>query len=486
MMMMSKDSDTSSTSTPSSSSVVVGGGDGNNNDDDTSKSNNVASILNGFDRYESLDDDDGNDDDHNNAISTSHQQQVPSPSSLLLFLFTPKYQYSTKNNPLCGICFTQWMTILSQRYHQIEWTTYWPRLVVVTLLSIFNSILAFVESLLYPDKQIHSIHLNERPVFILGHPRTGTTLLHSLLALDSNRFDICTTFCAGFPNCFLWFESIGKHLFKGVIDETRPMDNVPLNFDLPQEDELATNLLSGGISPYMPLFFMKQEMEFRPYFTFDSDRTESNHISQEELAKAKKEWTSSFLYLLKKLTWRGMLRNKTNNEPKRRLLLKSPVHTARIQLLLQLFPNAQFIYIHRHPYDVLRSAIHMADTTYWYTYLNTPSEDEILEFILRQYEILWETYEIDRQLLKSNQLIEVSFDELTKDPISTINSIYDKLQWKLSSEYKSNLEKQLSQNTNYKNYQRNKHKSLPLNLKAIVDRRWSDSFHRLGYSKNNT
>jgi len=44
----------------------------------------------------------------------------------------------------------------------------------------------------------------------------------------------------------------------------------------------------------------------------------------------------------------------------KRLLLKSPVHTARIKLLLKLFPDAQFVYIHRNPYDVFRSAVNMA------------------------------------------------------------------------------------------------------------------------------
>ena len=43
----------------------------------------------------------------------------------------------------------------------------------------------------------------------------------------------------------------------------------------------------------------------------------------------------------------------------KRLLLKSPVHTARVRILKRLFPDAQFVYIHRNPYDVFRSAAHM-------------------------------------------------------------------------------------------------------------------------------
>lgn len=47
------------------------------------------------------------------------------------------------------------------------------------------------------------------------------------------------------------------------------------------------------------------------------------------------------------------------------LLIKSPVHTARVRLVLGLFPRARFLYIHRDPYEVFQSAVHMADTYYW-------------------------------------------------------------------------------------------------------------------------
>ena len=42
------------------------------------------------------------------------------------------------------------------------------------------------------------------------------------------------------------------------------MNNMKLHFDLPQEDELGTSLLSGlRVSPYSSLIFMKDEMEYR-------------------------------------------------------------------------------------------------------------------------------------------------------------------------------------------------------------------------------
>lgn len=73
------------------------------------------------------------------------------------------------------------------------------------------------------------------------------------------------------------------------------------------------------------------------------------------------------------------------------LLIKSPVHTARVKLLLQMFPKAKFIYVHRHPYEVLQSAAVLAERYYGYCSLQRPSQKDVSDFIFEQYELLWNT-----------------------------------------------------------------------------------------------
>ena len=150
------------------------------------------------------------------------------------------------------------------------------------------------------------------------------------------------------------------------MDKTRPMDNLALAWDTPQEDELAVNQLSGGASPYMPLMFMKREKSFRKYYTL-------REASEAEL----KRWKDAFMYFAKKLQL-------ASGGAHKRLLLRSPVHTARVFLLHSMFPNAQFIFIHRHPYEVFQSAVHMADAYYWQCYFQLPTAEEVEEFILFQ------------------------------------------------------------------------------------------------------
>ena len=73
-----------------------------------------------------------------------------------------------------------------------------------------------------------------------GRQARGALLLTPLLLLDAGTFQV------GFPSTFLSLERF-KPALAPMLDSTRPMDNMALDFDLPQEDELATNVLSGKI-----------------------------------------------------------------------------------------------------------------------------------------------------------------------------------------------------------------------------------------------
>ena len=115
--------------------------------------------------------------------------------------FTPAHRWSFKNNAICGICLGQWLPLLWCYRAHVEWRAYWQRVAFVTILAGLNSLLASIEEVLH-GRSIARQRIHPRPLFVLGHPRTGTTLLHSLLALD-DELGTCSTFCAGFPSSFL-------------------------------------------------------------------------------------------------------------------------------------------------------------------------------------------------------------------------------------------------------------------------------------------
>ena len=137
---------------------------------------------------------------------------------------------------------------------------------------------------------------------------------------------------------------------------------------------------------------------------------------------------------------------------------------------------------------------HMADTTYWYTYLNTPSNEQVTEFILRQYEILYDRYEQGRKHIvgdsscegdskqQNQRLVEISYDELSQEPLKTAQKIYEKLGWKWTPSYQKRLETELF-GREFKSYQKNRHKNLDPSMRSVINNRWGPSFERFGYTK---
>lgn len=110
----------------------------------------------------------------------------------------------------------------------VQWIEiqYYPRMLFISLLSVFNSFLACIEHVLY-NSAIYCTDLPDDPIFIIGHPRTGTTLLHNLLSSDTQHFFYATTFCVGFPSCFLWFESSGKQVLAPGLSMTMSITSKP-------------------------------------------------------------------------------------------------------------------------------------------------------------------------------------------------------------------------------------------------------------------
>lgn len=268
------------------------------------------------------------------------------------YKFTFKHKWSLKNNLISGITLPAWLKMLYRHGWSIDLYMYWHRVLFITFMSFINWILAAIENYFFAEK-IASQTIHSEPVFILGHPRTGTTHLHKLLSLDIN-FATTTTFQAGFSSSFLILENF-QWFLEWLIDKKRPMDNMDLSFSTPAEDEIAVNCLTGGISPYCCLSFMSHFRQLLTYCTFE-DASDSD----------REEWCSKFIYFLKKVSLSSATKaaavDCTTRTAPKPLLIKSPVHIGRLPILLRLFPGAKFIFIHRDPLTVFQSSAHMADT----------------------------------------------------------------------------------------------------------------------------
>jgi omega-hydroxy-beta-dihydromenaquinone-9 sulfotransferase len=221
-------------------------------------------------------------------------------------------------------------------------------------------------------------------------------------------------------------------------------------------------------------------------------------------AEDEREWTRSFVYMMKKLCLRNELVRDTSTATatataaRQRLLIKSPVHTARIPLLRKIFPKAKFIYIHRHPDEVLLSMAHMLDTTYWYCYLNTPTDEQIQEFILWQFEHMWYKYDAaatataapptsSSQTTTAGQrrevsadILEISYDSTTAHLKRAIQDVYGHVGIPWTDELEAHF---LAEEKLLTSYRPNVHNESLLSdeIKTLIRNRWGPYFDAFNY-----
>jgi len=363
-----------------------------------------------------------------------------------------EHRWSVANNYLAGITARDWLRLLRENRFSVD-PPYWHRAAFITLASILNSLQALRDRRF--EAAVDAVEIPEAPLFVLGHWRSGTTHLHNLLAQHTERVGYPTTYQVLNPRSFLSRGRIESSLFVRLLPEKRPMDRMKVGLDTPQEDEFATCLTTLR-SLYLGMSFPRREEDYRRYLTFDDDPA------------ALRVWKEAFVQFLKKVTYRV-------GKP---LVLKSPPHTARIRHILELFPDARFVFVHRHPYDVFQSFRHYFDTAIWYTYLQRPDRDTVDDLVIRLYRTLHEAYFRDRHLVPAGQLAEVRFEDLEADPVGQIRRVYDEL----SLDGFPSLEPTLSAYCrSIADYQRNRFPELDVSRKERIAREWSSGFRAWGY-----
>ena len=160
-----------------------------------------------------------------------------------------------------GSSFGNWLKLLASR-PPIHWSRL-HKVASITVLSIVNSVSNLAESAIF-GRKIARQTVDHPPVFILGHWRSGTTLLHNLITLDP-QFSFPNLYEVLFPCNFLLTERVVTSLTSWLIPKTRPMDNVEAGFHMPQEDEVAL-LLMSGLSPYLMLAHPNNPAMYERYF----------------------------------------------------------------------------------------------------------------------------------------------------------------------------------------------------------------------------
>jgi hypothetical protein len=336
---------------------------------------------------------------------------------------------------------------------------YVPRLLITLIINLINLPFRIYERILV-NPRMSKKELDHPPIFILGHWRSGTTHLHNLLCKDP-RMAYASTFQSVFPDTL--FSWLGRFLFEGfarlLIPGTRKGDNVILGTQLPQEEEFAL----GDKTPLCYYYFWMFPRRMREYY----DRS----VRMLGISDGRREsWRSDYKLLIAKA-----LRDTGGD----RFLSKNPPNTGRIRFLMETYPEAKFIHIHRNPVEVYLSTQNFFRKMMPHLQLQTIDQKQINEDIFEVYKMLMKDYLKQRSLIPAGQLVEVSFEQLEKDPMAVTKQIYSSLGIDGFDQAEPYFQMYVDQ---MKSYRKNRHEMAP-EMEERIHKEWSFAFTEWGYEK---
>ena len=212
-----------------------------------------------------------------------------------------------------GMLLGDYFKLLRENRFRIHPVKY-PMTILGTGCSTINSILTRVQRLTH-GRKIAAIELEQPPIFIIGHWRSGTTLMHELMAMDE-RLAFPNNFDAFLPHHFLVSRPVLYPFVKMLMPGKRPMDNMKMGVEFPQEDDFAL-CVYGAPTPYRRIAFPNRPNRDH----LDLDLSSASPQTQQQVR-------SSMEHFLKMLT----------AQYKSQLVLKSPPHTGRLSNWQSGFP----------------------------------------------------------------------------------------------------------------------------------------------------
>ena len=363
-----------------------------------------------------------------------------------------KFSFQTRIGPSLGTSVRHWMKLVLTNGSVA--LRYYPRVFFVNAVSSLGIPFRLYERFKFNSK-VDATEISSPPIFILGHWRSGTTHLHNVMCQDT-QFGFITMLQAMFPKSFM-SNNIFRHLTSIFLPKTRPMDNMEMNVNNPQEEEMAL----GNLFPYSfynGFYFPQRTME---YF-FKYIRFKNTSI------KVLEQWKKVYYYLIKKATL---------NMSGRQLILKNPANTARIKLLLNLFPDAKFIHIYRNPYVVYASMRNFYKKTIEGFMLQSVPDKQIENNIFSLYKQLMTSYFKEKQLIPHGNLIELKFEDFEVNTMNELNRIYSELDINGFEKAKNKMAFYLSSLSDYKKNTYN----LTHEIINSIKRKWDFTIKKWNY-----
>ena len=242
----------------------------------------------------------------------------------------------------------------------------------------------------------------DRPIFVTGLPRTGTTALHRMLTADPGHQGL-EMWLAEFPQPRPpreeWesnpvFQQIQSGLEQHHVENPEFMG---LHYMSASDVEECWQLL-------------RQTMKSISYESLAYLPTYSQWLQQQD-------WVNAYVRHKKNLQLVGV------NEPEHRWILKNPSHLFALDELMSVYPDALIIQTHRPPATIIPSMCSLAEaagdgwSAVFQGELIGKTQLELWSRGLRQFNTARAKYD-------PAQFIDVDFRDFRTDPLGTMENIY--------------------------------------------------------------
>ena len=306
---------------------------------------------------------------------------------------------------------------------------YWRKFAGIFAASALATPLRLAEWAAF-SRKIKRTPIDTPPLFVLGFGRSGTTHLQNLLARDP-RLGYFTTF-QGVMASFSFVASgrLKRLMAKGMEaagEQTRPMDNVRITLDTPQEEDLAVAAASR-MSFVHQLSFPQRSRELLSKYVLmgtGPDGSTDGSLSSREL----RQWERVYVREVRKVVLHS------GGKP---VMLRNTPNIGRADHLARLFPGAKFVHIVRNPYAVYPSLMHLYRTLLPLYQLDDYNWDEVEQILVDAYRLVMSKYLRDRQSIPDGHLAEVRYEDLDRDPLGELERLYEELSlpgWSVAREH---------------------------------------------------
>lgn len=252
------------------------------------------------------------------------------------------------------------------------------------------------------------------PLFVVGAPRTGTTVLHALLSAD-HRHRV----------------PLGWEFLRPVPPPTVDTCETDARIALADVELRAPQLVTGGLDAiHAYAGRMNKECLSAMSFAFRGEEFISRYNTPSYI-----EWLQSCDMTPAYEMHRLVLQILQRKMPTEKWVLKSPVHLHNLPVLLDVYPDAQLVVTHRDPLAILGSVTSLIATLRW------AHSDDVDTTVIGRYhaDLYWRDLDgmvdfVDQGTLPGGRVAHGSFAEFNADGVGVVERIYEQLNIELPAD----------------------------------------------------